>query len=296
MQKKISIIGSDHIINTLPRIKEGFIALDYIIDNDNPDFIFCNDPPFYKEAVALKQIVNKPLILNVLDVPTHVPEIKILLSEWSQYLSACDRITSISQYTQSQVKTLTGFDSTVIYNPIKDVKFSNSPRDKFSLAVGRVNDVNKRFYLCSQTIDFLANSLRASPESLLNIVGTENPLYGNYVGMVSDDKLNDLYNTTEFIFITSKIEGICLPLIESMICGCIPIVCNDMTTSTEFAPKELLVNPNCHDILMKMMEILKDVESYRKLVINHSANFIPIFDKINIAKNIERVYYSLYNE
>lgn len=294
--KSVSILGSEHFINTLPRIKEDFESLGYMISNETPDFIFCNDPPKFEEALSLRDRINKPLILNILDMPTHVPEFKWCVDKWSHYLSKADEITSISKFTQSQVKLHTGFDSTVIYNPIKDVSYKALDRDKYFISVGRVNDPNKRFKLSASVIQTISSQVGIPKENLLNIIGTENPSFGNYRGMVNDDELDNMYNTTEIILITSKVEGICLPLIEAMICGCIPVVCEDMTTAREFAPEELIVKAEIEDIIKKIYEIMSDLPKYRSLVIKHSVNNINLFNKITVAKNIENVYHKYINE
>ena len=43
-----------------------------------------------------------------------------------------------------------------------------------------------------------------------------------------------------------------------MVSGCIPIVCEDMTTVSEFIPKEFVCESNIESIYNKILEIEKD--------------------------------------
>ena len=71
---KIAIFG---IIPFTDLIKEGFIKLGHEISNNNPDLIFANDPVGYQDAAFLKmQYPKTQLILNVLDIPWHFPNIE----------------------------------------------------------------------------------------------------------------------------------------------------------------------------------------------------------------------------
>tara|TARA_Y100000590_G_C15041327_1_gene758986 strand:+ start:22 stop:291 length:270 start_codon:yes stop_codon:yes gene_type:complete len=71
---KIAIFG---ILPFSDLIKEGFKKLGHEISNANPDIIFSNDPTGYQDAIFLKdRYPNFYLILNVLDIPWHFPNIE----------------------------------------------------------------------------------------------------------------------------------------------------------------------------------------------------------------------------
>ena len=47
-------------------------------------------------------------------------------------------------------------------------------------------------------------------ESAINnikICGTENPSFGNYLGVVQDDELNKLYNSSKFVLLPSPLKA-----------------------------------------------------------------------------------------
>ena len=94
--------------------------------------------------------------------------------------------------------------------------------------MGRANDPIKRFNLIKDSVSKIKNGLEK-----IKVCGAENPNFGNYLGYVSDDELNNLYNSSQFLLLPSKAEGIGLPTIEAMICGTLPITCNDNETAKD---------------------------------------------------------------
>lgn len=288
---KIAAFGSEGYLNTINLIRDGFLLNGHELTLDNPDFIFCNDPQKFDEAINLKNRVRCPLILNILDIPIHIPEIKKVINEWLPKLDYADIVTSISKYTQSQVLEIFHKKSHIIYNPIRNLEIKPvCNRSNLFISVGRLNDFNKRFNLSVPVFNEFCKIFNKNHYEILNVVGSENPNYGNYIGVVNDDILSSLYSSTEIIIISSKIEGLCLPLIESMACGCIPIVCKDMTTALEFAPQELLCEPNPNSIYLKCIEVLKNKEYYRDIVNVHYSKIGHKFNKITVAENIVNIF------
>ena len=72
----ISILGADGYVCQIPRIKEGMEMLGHILSKESPDIIYSNDPRGYDEALKLKKkYPSSYLILNLLDIPWHLPNI-----------------------------------------------------------------------------------------------------------------------------------------------------------------------------------------------------------------------------
>ena len=92
---KIAVFG---IIPFTDLIKEGFVNLGHEISNKNPDLIFANDPMGYQDAAFLKmQYPKAQLILNVLDIPWHFPNIENQFKTMvKRFFSKADNITAIS--------------------------------------------------------------------------------------------------------------------------------------------------------------------------------------------------------
>jgi len=280
---KIATFGARFFGGQISRIEEGFCKLGHEINFECPDVIFSNDPGFYEEAYKLKEKNPKAkLILNVLDIPFHLKEANTVINEIKPKLQKADVITSISKATSLSIKKYIGLNSYIIYNPVKDVSFLNLRKEKFFMAVGRLADPNKRFALAANSISFFNKEIDIFGSDSLAITGSI--IKGH--GIVSDEKLNYNYNITKFYLATSYNEGLCLPMIESLICGCIPITCLDMTTASEFIPEEFLTEPNQEKIAQKINSINQDYNNYQKIALSFGKKYSKTFNKITIAQNI----------
>jgi len=282
---KIAVFG---ILPFSDLIKEGFKKIGHEISNVNPDIIFSNDPTGYQDAIFLKdRYPNSYLILNVLDIPWHFPNIeKQFQFLIKRFFNKSDRITAISFKVKKDLEKF--FEKKisekiqVIYNPTKEVYFDEKiQKDNIFLYVGRANDPIKRFNLVYDSLQKIKDGLKN-----LKVCGTENPEVGKYLGYVSDEELNKIYNSTKYVFLTSKAEGIGLSMIEAMICGSIPITCSDNETAKEFSPDDFICDPNPQSIVNKINELDKSYEIKRKLALDFGKKYKEQFNKVTIAKNI----------
>jgi len=278
---KISVFG---MLPFSHLIKEGLEKLGHKISVENPELIYANDPRGYKEAMLMKtKYKNVPLILNILDIPWHMPKIQqqteLLVN---QFLIQADYVSTISLKVKKDLSQFFNKKIHVIYNPIKDVYYDeNIPKNNMFLFVGRANDSIKRFNLVRNTLFKIKDG-----EKKIKICGTENPDFGNYLGYVSDEELNNLYNSTKFVLLPSKAEGIGLPMIESMICGALPITCSDNETAKEFLPPDFICEPEPQSILEHIEKLDKEYSVKRKLAFEFGKKYKEKFDKSSIAKNI----------
>ena len=287
---KISILGADGYTCQIPRIKEGMKNLGHILSEESPSLIYANDPTGYNKAMTLKKkFPSSYLILNFLDVPWHFPNIdkqtKLLVE---QFLTKADAVTVISFKVKKDLAKFLNKKIEVIYNPIKDVFHDKSiKKNNTFLYVGRANDPIKRIDLVKESFLKIKNSVKE-----IKICGSENPGFGNYLGVISDIELNKLYNSSKFVLLPSKAEGIGLPMIEGMICGAIPITCSDNLTAKEFSPPEFICEPNAQSIVNKIEKIDKEYENKRKIAIKMGEKYKIQFDKKNIVKNIINIFNS----
>ena len=282
---KIAVFGT---IPFSDLIKEGFEKLGHEISNNYPDLIYANDPTGYQDATFLKmQNPKTQLILNILDIPWHVPNIdKVYKTMIKSFFSKSDNVTAISFKVKNDLRKF--FDSNihekikVIYNPIQDVNYDKKIKKNNSfLYVGRANDPIKRFNLVRESLSKIKEG-----DKNITVCGTENPNFGNYLGHVSKERLNILYNEAKFLFLPSKAEGIGLSMIESLICGTIPITCSDNETVKEFLPQEFICEPNPASIVEYIDKMNKNYENYRELALKLGKKYKEQFNKVNIAKNI----------
>ena len=105
---KIAVFGT---IPFSDLIKEGFKKLGHEVSNNNPDLIFANDPLGYQDATFLKaQYPNVCLILNVLDIPWHFPNIEkqyeVLIK---RFFNKAEYITAISHKVKKDLAKFLNF-------------------------------------------------------------------------------------------------------------------------------------------------------------------------------------------
>ena len=278
---KISVFG---LLPFSQLIEEGFKKLGHTISFENPNLIFSNDPRGYDKSLILKKTnPNAILIFNVLDIPWHMPNIEkqthLLVKH---YLLKADFVTVISFKVQKDLTQFMSIKTKVIYNPRKDVYHDNNiKKDNSFLFVGRANDPVKRINLVRDSLLKIENGLKN-----LKICGEQNPGFGNYLGYVSDKKLNELYNSSKYVLLPSKAEGIGLPMIEAMICGSIPILCSDNKTAKEFSIDDFICKPDATSIANKIKDLDKNYSRKRETALELGIKYKDKFDKVSIAKNI----------
>ena len=287
---RVSILGSDGYVCQIPRIKEGMEALGHVLSDESPDLIYSNDPRGYEKALLLKKKYPKAyLILNFLDIPWHMPNIQkqteLLVKN---YFLKADVITTISFKVKKDIGKFYNKKIHVIYNPVKDVYYDdNIKKNNIFFYVGRASDPVKRFNLVRESLLKIKDG-----EKNIKICGPHNPNFGNYLGIIEDQELNKLYNSSKYVLLPSVTEGIGLPMIEGMICGSVPITCSDNLTAKEFSPPDFICDPNAEAIAKKIEELNKDYRVKRELALEFGKKYKTQFNKKNIAMNIMNLFNS----
>ena len=287
---KVSIFGADGQTCQIPRIKEGMQSFGHVLSEESPDLIYSNDPTGYNKAILLKKkFPNSYLIFNFLDVPWHMPNVQKQTESLVKYfLLKADAVTVISFKVKKDLSKFLNKKIEVIYNPIKDVFYDKEiKKDNSFLYVGRANDQVKRINLVKESLLKIKDGIKK-----IKICGSENPGFGNYLGVVSDQVLNRLYNSSKYLYLPSKAEGIGLTMIEAMICGTLPIACSDNLTAKEFLPQDFICEPNAQSIVSKIEELDKDYDKKKKLALEYGKKYKIQFNKINTANNILNIFNS----
>lgn len=288
----IVTFGSRFYGGQVSRIDSGLESLGNIVNKSNiPDLIYSNDMSHANEAIQEweKCDKNPKLILNVLDCPAFLPQWPAIKLEWHSRLLLADKVTCISKAVQNDIKIHFNIEANVIYNPIKDVKYRPEiEKDIISIFVGRANSPNKRV---KEIVYPLWLNLRESlGDECIHFVGSENPGFGKWWGVISDDKLNELYNKSVMGIISSKEEGLNLPMLEMICTNCKPIICKDMSTAQELGIPELMCDPNPKSMFYKMKEVASQLSKYDNILNEYGKKYSIMFDKKTIAQNILNVY------
>ena len=303
---KIHCAGAGGITSQIDRLKTAFVELGHaLVEASHAELIYCNDPGTYSEKYREN---NKGAIIvyNVLDYPPHILDPKKYdlsmypaihhgwkrdfdVDKLTNQLKSADIITTICDHVTWQVKHFSGLEAKTIHNPIKPIsnlnllnyqRIRNRNGENYKyLAVGRLADPNKRSHLIITTLGILGES-----SSKLATAGTEDIRYGDFYGELSDENLNLLFNSVEYLFLLSGFRSIGLPALEAISAGIVPIVANDCPTTAEFFG-DIAVPPNAHGIA----ECIKSEEwntKARKFVNDHSEEYKQKFSPQQICKNI----------
>lgn len=293
---KICVLASDSTaLCQAKQLRAGFSDLGHtpIVDYTDPDtsFVFCGNPPF-DSYLDLARSGQRKVLFNVLDLAPHCAEHLDIISRLKTQLPLAFKTTTISKTVAAEIAEKCGVKADVIYYPMKDVRFTGEkkyPQFKV-LCAGRLRDPNKNM---AQTVMAL---IRAGfNESEVSMVGPEFPGWGTNCGIVSDEKLNDLYNSVDYVISLAVNEGIGLVPIEGAICGAIPIISPRLSTYNEFwsdTPMSIhyqaLHSPDSIAALIRSIENDKEWKAALKAQMREHGErvFRPLFDRTEVAKRI----------
>ena len=277
---KVKVYGAKEYWTQVPRLIQGFIGNDCLIStNDDYDFVYSNN--FNYEDIDSEHgdsaISNSGFkIFNVLDIPEHLEEHPV--EKMREQLKEAHIVTCISEPVKEQLKRILNIDAYIIWNPIKDVFYDSSQERKINcLYVGRATDPIKRASLLSKIKDQCYS------------VGPTHGV-GNYLGLVNDVSLNQIYNSSKIVALPSRFEGLGLPSLEAMVCGAIPLVCHDNPNSS-LCPDFCICDPTEDSVEKKYKELLNNFEEYQKIILKDFSSQVAFkFSKFSVAKNIINLY------
>lgn len=304
-------LGGMSPLSQIARIREGLSLLPGVILTEHfgeADLVYCNDAGTYEEALEAKDDgrlkAGVRLVFNVLDIP------EMLFAPLGDYthekllhlrdcLNKADAVTSISPFVQNQLHRLLAIQSTVIWQPVKDVSptkrlAGEKPFPYRVLMAGRCRDKNKRIGSIGIPSLIMAGF---GPEEVA-ICGGEYPGWGVDLGIVSDEVLNDLYNSVDFVMHPSLNEGLGLVPLEGMICGATPILTYDTSTFSDIAhfPQYWGCYPSPTSVAYRLRALMDNpgmVMAEREYCLMRGPLIEEQFGKETIAENIVDVYRKL---
>lgn len=300
---RVSINGSEGTaLCQIGALREGFAALghEHTFEQTHPDtaFVFVGNAP-YDDYLNLARSRVKKTIFNVLDLCPHCPDHTGIVSRLREQLPLADKVTAISKTVADELLVKCGIKADVIYYPMKNVRHTGLRKyPQFrAMLCGRLADPNKRTNLAGLAL------LRAGfNESEAAMVGPERVPWGTMMGIVSDEGLNDLYNSVDYVLMTSANEGIGLTAIEAAICGAVPIVLPTLSTFDEFWAESPLglhyQQLNSPNDIAKLILSLEDnptwkAEVKQDMMAYASLAFRPKFDRKAVASRVLDVFHSI---
>lgn len=289
--------SSRFFASQIQRIEQGFVSLGHKLTSYacNADLVYVNNPPF-REVIIDSTIRTErtKTIFNVQDIPHHISDFDTVALK--EQLWWADGITSISETTRRDLFAATEIDSRVIYQPIMPVTRTGERKHLYrALFIGRIGDQNKRTNLAVHALQILGFS-----GNDVVTVGNQSPWYGGtYWGVATEQALNEIYNSVDFVVMVSKNEGMGLPALEAMAAGAIPVICRDLTTREEFFPSTVFpeylnVEPDSRSIAAFIAQFLQDndrmTEMKERLHRHYKENWEYRLSGRGVAERIMEVY------
>jgi|TARA_R100000084_G_scaffold85123_2_gene40190 glycosyltransferase involved in cell wall biosynthesis len=276
---KVKLYGAKEYWCQIPRIAEGFKGIGHeVVTGDDYDFVYANNFDYsgvdseHKDSALCNSGFK---IFNVLDIPPHIPDFPI--ERLKEELSQADIVTCISDPVKEQLREI-GVSAPVIWNPIKDVFFDSSMKREINcLYVGRCSDPNKRFDLLQNIEKYVVGPTGGSTS-------------GNYLGLVNDVSLNQLYNSAKIVALPSKFEGLGLPALEAMAAGAVPLVCKDNPNSS-LCPDFCVAEPTVESVTSTYNSLINHFTHYQSVIVDEWTPWVQQkFSKFSIAENIVELF------
>jgi len=283
---RIKTFGNRNPLSGLPQLEKAWTEMGHEIVTENPNLLYdangffseiLEDGIKYPKAVKIGCLLDA----NPLNKDWGPPEMV------RNQLTQLDVAVTISKTAQKQILYRTGVKCDVVGYPIKNLTKLNYPvRGVRMLVVGRIFSENKRLHLIKST----AEAYCGDCEQVL-FVGPEKPPFGIYAGLVNEDMLNIIYNSSVYLLGLSSVEGLFLGPLESCVTGTIPILASDNSCVAELGLSDFCANPHPVTLANKMKEIDQSFDKYLKKVETLGEKFKKQFSAQTVAQNILDLYY-----
>lgn len=282
----IKIFGFEGPISHLSAVKHEFERHGHILVDSGPVDLIFHMTGFFDKAIEYYQKESPKAfkIFNLLDANPFDPNWPA--ERVRNELLQADVMTTISHTARDQIAKRTGLiDFHIIGHPIlPTIKNLNFLKGIEFAWVGRITGT-KRFHLVLQTLE----TLGVDPNTLA-VVGPEKPPCGVYIGTLDPETLNEFYNSSRFVFLTSISEGLGLSAIEACCSGGFPIVCKDNPVVYELGLTAFAADPNPKALAAKVNEIFTNMSEYQELSNTLGKKFSKQFSVETFVENVLSLY------
>ncbi|MCK9265607.1 glycosyltransferase family 4 protein [bacterium] len=232
------------------------------------------------------------------------------------YLKRADKIIAVSGYVKNILMDFYNIPEekiSVIYHGIRNNFYYYGDKEKKNK-----NETEKPYIVCVATsverknitrIINVFNSLKDKHKDVnLLLVGDKEMLLGSlkkqitelnlgeriiFSGYLGDDKLPEVYNNAECLVFPSLYEGLGLPIIEAMACGC-PVITSNITAMPEISGEAgVLVDPLSEESIRDAIDKVLSNEIYRKELITKGLERAKFFSWEKAIKNTIDLYTKL---
>ncbi|MFH1655625.1 MAG: glycosyltransferase family 1 protein [Candidatus Omnitrophota bacterium] len=275
--------------------------------------------PFYKGPVfSLAKLIVTCHDLHFLNLDSKAIGDFLRRYYCRKILQESDTIITVSEYSKKEIVKFLG-DKTkrveVVYDSVTDefrpldkkacfdkVRRSFGLREDFILYVGNLKP-HKNLARLINAYDLLPSSLKQKYQ--LVIVGRKDETYQQlrklvdqkeltnnveFLGLVEDEYLIDLYNTASILVLVSLCEGFGLPALEAMACGT-PTIVSDITSLPEIVGDiGVLVDPRDTNLIASKLKHLLTDTSSREILSRKGLLRAKNFSVENMARKILKIF------
>jgi glycosyltransferase involved in cell wall biosynthesis len=252
---KIKTYGARFYADQISRIDKGFLDLGHelVSESEFADVIYNNDFEQIYTTIVEHISYKVKYIQNVLDLPFHCWKSSDF-KQCKERLLQASAVTTISETVKEQILKEFGITAHCIYQPIKPITNLNLKKSIEFAFIGRNLDPNKRTRLGIEVI----NKFRETIPNIraVSVGGEDMRVDGiEHLGILNDEELNEVYNKTKYVFCLGSVEGLCLPIPESICGSSIPICLGDNPTAFEFCPHAFIAKPEVDEIYKKIQKL-----------------------------------------
>jgi 1,2-diacylglycerol-3-alpha-glucose alpha-1,2-galactosyltransferase len=115
-----------------------------------------------------------------------------------------------------------------------------------------------------------------------------------FIGIVPREKMNDVYNLADILFMPSYNELFPMAILEAINCGT-PLLLRDLELYENILFKKYLAKNNNHDFAQAINTLLSDEEIY-SMYSDYSFELSDFYCKENVYQQWEDFYYSIYDK
>ncbi|WP_457564936.1 glycosyltransferase family 4 protein [Caminibacter sp.] len=240
---------------------------------------FLKEPIFNTSQLEVA-FFNKNQIITVHDIiPLHFKKLHKKQYHYFKYilplaLKNAKGIITVSKHTKEQLIEYYNLDESkikVIYNGIKQVDFKKVPKKNYILYVGRASETKNIKGIIKS---FCLSKKRFKIKEKLYLVGVkredikEDILCKDikFLGYVSDEELEIIYQEAKVFLFPSFYEGFGYPVLEAMGYG-VPVVTSKLSSLPEVVGDcAVLVNPyDIEEIAKELFKLLSDATLQEEL-------------------------------
>lgn len=274
-----------------------FVDLKRIIKNyDSSDIFHCLTPAESLHAPKHKTVCTILDFIPLMESDTFYSRMYAkLFNKWLNSAIECERIVVINSDLKEILVSTYDYEASCIeiISPPIDNKYAPLNKKNDSFVIGTISNLTKR-----KRVDILVKSfLDADIENSKLLIGGSGDELDHlkrlangderveFLGFVSDEKMNDFYNSLDLFVFPTIIEGYGMPIVEAMACGKPVITLEDAQIPSNLKEKTFICSKEDLPDVLANQSYSCDIKGNIEFFKEHSIE--------NIGSRLMKVYESI---